>query len=320
MDAPCAWEGTNSCWQAAKDWFTWQGTKDFFNSAFFTSALGALAGAWAGALAAQKIAKRDKHSDELVAKIRDTNAALAIVFSMVNSFLGLKKQHVKEMVDSHKEETVKVKELELRRRTGFTQGNMPYRFEAKMRTLEPMSAPTEQLFQLLLTKLTITNRPLSFAMMLTATLDRFNGAIKTRNALIQQFKAEDYPRGAALLHLYFGLPYAGSHVNEEYPSVLYGIGSYLDDLIFFSKQLNDDLTAYGHELIKRYEKEVGKKDLRLSSTNFDTLEARGLIPDASKYESILSAFQKREPKSSWRKRVASRLLFWRRNDRLLTQI
>jgi len=152
MDTPFTCEQAQLCWQGVRDWFTWQSVKDFFNSAFFTSALGALAGAWAGAIAAQKITKRDKHTDELAAKIRDTNAALAIVFSMVNSFLGLKKQHVKELVERHREETEKIKTHDLRRRTGFTQGDMVYRFRADMRTLEPLSAPTEQLFQLLLTK------------------------------------------------------------------------------------------------------------------------------------------------------------------------
>jgi len=36
-----------------------------------------------------------------------------------------------------------------------------------------------------------------------------------------------------------------------------------------------------------------------------------LIPDPIEYQSILSAFQKREPEPNWRERLAARLFFWR---------
>src|ERR1700761_3778509 len=74
------------------------------NSNFFTAVAGALAGAFGGAWAAQRIAESSKLRDELVKEIRNTNAAASILYGIANAHLGLKKQFVKALYDNYRDE------------------------------------------------------------------------------------------------------------------------------------------------------------------------------------------------------------------------
>lgn len=271
----------------------WEAVKAFANSAFTTSLLGSLAGAFGGAYAAQRIAKRVKVREELLAEVRYVNTAIAIAFEIVNALLALKRQHVRSMIERHEEEYKRLLEYKAKRDAGFIQGNTQYHFQADFKTLEPLSAPIAQLLELILSKLSTTGRPLNLAMSLSAIAERFNGMVSRRNALIAELREGKMPHGAELHHMYFGLPFGGGHVSQEYPDALRGIASYLDDLIFFSNLLCRDLKEHGESLVERFRAEVGGVPPNISEVNFDTPEAKGLIPAESEYASILSAFQKR---------------------------
>jgi hypothetical protein len=62
---------------------------------FFTAIAGACADAFAGAYGAQRIVARGKEKEELLAEIRNTNAATVVALGICNTFLAIKKQHVK---------------------------------------------------------------------------------------------------------------------------------------------------------------------------------------------------------------------------------
>jgi hypothetical protein len=78
----------------------WQFSKDFLNSNFFTAIAGACAGAFAGAYGAQRIVARGKEKEELLAEIRNTNAATVVALGICNTFLAIKKQHVKRLKET----------------------------------------------------------------------------------------------------------------------------------------------------------------------------------------------------------------------------
>lgn len=274
--------------------FSWEAAKNFANSAFTTSLLGALAGAYAGAYAAQLIARTAKLKDDLRTEVRNVNAAIAISFSIVNVLLSLKKQHVRSLLERHATEQQRFHEYKMKREAGFIQGDAAYRFQADFRTIEPVTLPVEQLLEIVLTKLSTTGRPLNLVLSLSGTLERLNGMIERRNILISEFRENNFPAGATLVSMYFGLEYGGGHVNQEYPDSVRGIGSYLDDLIFFSHLLCKDLEEHGKLLIERFRSQVGRDAPEISEVDFETPEAKGFIPPASEYESLLGAFRKRE--------------------------
>lgn len=73
----------------------------FLNSAFMISLISAFigsgAGAWFGAYAAQKIASGAKIREELLADIKNCNAAISLAVLTCNLFLSQKSQHVSKM-------------------------------------------------------------------------------------------------------------------------------------------------------------------------------------------------------------------------------
>ena len=78
----------------------WQYARGLLNSNAFTAIAGSCAGAFAGAWAAQRIAARGKERDDFLAEIRNTSAATVVALSICNSFLSIKKQHVKRLKDT----------------------------------------------------------------------------------------------------------------------------------------------------------------------------------------------------------------------------
>src|SRR5690349_16473622 len=102
MSTPCTMHtAATAILNWIEPWIDWESLKAFANSAFTTSLVGALAGAFAGARAAQVIAERSKLRDEISKQIRDTNAAMVVSFTIANSVLALKKQHVAELKTSY---------------------------------------------------------------------------------------------------------------------------------------------------------------------------------------------------------------------------
>jgi hypothetical protein len=74
-----------------------QGAEGFFNSVFFTAIAGSLAGAFGGAYAAQRIAEKSRDKNEVLKEIRNTNAAIIVAFSICNTLISAKKQHVRAL-------------------------------------------------------------------------------------------------------------------------------------------------------------------------------------------------------------------------------
>ncbi|WP_339434386.1 hypothetical protein [Pseudomonas orientalis] len=71
----------------------WENIKGFANSSFTTS----LAGAFAGAIAAQRIAEKGKFRDELAKEFQATNAVISLAIGMAAQAMALKKQHVRAL-------------------------------------------------------------------------------------------------------------------------------------------------------------------------------------------------------------------------------
>src|SRR5215470_10303407 len=80
------------------------GTNEILTSKLIAAVIPSLAGAFAGAWAAKRIAENAKLRDELRKEIRNANAAVAMLYGLANSHLGLKRQHVKKLLDTFNEE------------------------------------------------------------------------------------------------------------------------------------------------------------------------------------------------------------------------
>jgi hypothetical protein len=235
----------------------WHLAKYFFDNQLLIAIFGAAAGAFFGANAAQRIAERGKIRDELLREIRNTNAAIMVSFSICNSLLGLKKQHVKSLKESFDtQKSAFLIHAEKRERGEQTD---VFEYQANLRTLSLPPLPVDILQNQIFEKLSLMGRSLALATTLRQSVHGLSASLDARNNWIELSKTLD-PEHEPLFVRYFGVPHRG-RVNEEYSAFIEAIYSQTDEGIHFSEMLCNDLVEYGNTIVKKFEKRFGKKDV-----------------------------------------------------------
>lgn len=280
-------------WSTLSDFVSWEAIKNFTNSVFITSLLGALAGAFAGAAAAQRIAERSKHREELLREMRNTNAAIALAFGVCNTLLALKKQHVKSLKESYDAQKATLLEFQRKRKEGEISQDLPFEFRADMQTLQPQALPMDTLRAVVFERLSIVGRPLNIVVTLTQTVESLAESLTKRNSLIEGYKVEFAKDTQPLVPLYFGLPFGGGHVNLDYPGTINAIYSQTDDGIFFGNLLCKDLREHGKQLSDVFKKKFKNDPPRISEVDFGPAAADDLMPDEKNYADWVKAFVKK---------------------------
>jgi hypothetical protein len=277
-------------------WFSWNAAKEFFNSAFTTSLVGALAGAYAGARAAQAIAERAKEQEQMLGHLSATNAAIMISFSICNSALALKKQHVQQFYDQFVAAKRDLLVFQAARAANQGQPEVEYRFVADLRSFPAPVVPMEMLRDLAFHKVATYGRPLATVSVLEQSIVGLAGAITKRDALVHDFKTGVFPDN--VIHkYYFGLPLPGGDTNQEYPDVVEAIHSYVDDVAFFSALLCADLVEHGNRIRDRLRKRSKKLAVKVSTPDFSAARNAGLLPPDDQYRDWMRAFAEQEPNS-----------------------
>lgn len=216
--------------------------KKFFNSNFVTSLVGALAGAGAGALAAQHIVERSKLRDELLREMRNTNAAIALAFSVTNTFLALKHQHVKALKENFDKQRAELEDFKQNLKAGKIAENQAFYFQADLQTLNPQAVPVDTLRTIVFERLSITGRALNLVAAIMQTVQSLEESLSKRNSLIQEYRGlEMTPE--KLAPLYFGFQYELGHLDLSYTMLIDAIYRETDDGIFFSQLLCKDLSG-----------------------------------------------------------------------------
>jgi hypothetical protein len=274
----------------------WPYASGFLNSNAFTAIAGSCAGAFAGAWAAQRIAARGKEKDEFLAEIRNTSAATIVALSICNSFLSIKKQHVKRLKDTFEKQKADYLDRVQKYRAGQLAPNdtaPPILFDLQTLVLPPFALPLEALRHQLFEKISLVNRrPLMLAVSLSETVDGLNTSITNRNRLIASYQ-EAGLSADDLLPLYFGLPQGHDHViNQTYPALIDAIYRQTDDGVFYSMLLCEDLYAHNVELAARFKKRFGRAAPdTMDKPDFTTPASEGLIPNEADYADWLTLFR-----------------------------
>jgi hypothetical protein len=238
----------------------------FLNSNFITSLVGAGAGAWAGAYAAQKIATRSKLHDDLLSKIRNTNAGVRLAGMICNASLTLKKQHIKplkEIFDSKKEELIAILAAQK-----LSQSPTVFEFVADFQNIPPLSIPNETfeaLQRIVFERIDASSLPTILVPTLLQAINHYNSSIAYRNRLIEEIRTAGPRNIRTLAHLYFGLPDDNGNTDNRYGSLIYAISSYTDDCLFFSKMIADELGAYGKSLQTEFNKTFRNEAAKVAS-------------------------------------------------------
>ena len=228
----------------------------FLNSTFSISFIGALAGATAGALGAQHVIEKTKGREELLKELRSTNAAIMVAFTACNTALGFKKQLVQPMVErflTSRTAFVKFREEGL---SGQRQGNAPFKFQADLIAFSPPIVSVETLKTQVFDRTSALGKPLMLVSLVENASVGLSTAIAKRDRLLSDFKSGQQDPETWPLQ-YFGEKLPSGHTFREYADLVDVIGSYTNDLIFFSAQLSEELVLHGRTLSASFKKRFG---------------------------------------------------------------
>lgn len=280
----------DNLFQTITNYINWENFASFANSSFSTSLMGAVAGAFAGTYAAQRIIERHKLREELLSEIRNTNAAISLAFTISNSALALKKQHLVELKKCYEKERALVLEHQRRHSIGKVAADAIHNFRADLMTLPNLFLPIDVLRTQVFERLSVIGRPLALATNIFQSALQTNEAIAKRNQLIDLYRStSDNER---FVELYFALPFESGHVNSEYRDSLTAICSNTDDVVFFTSELCTDLQLHGKELVERYKSSFRGKAPVVNEVNFDKAREIGLMPNPDDYRDWLTSFVK----------------------------
>ena len=266
--------------------FSWQNVAAFFNSNFTA----ALAGAFAGALAAQRIGDRAKQRAALLQEIRSTNAAIMVSFTICNAGLSLKKQLVKDIYETYTAKKSELEEFQKQWAAGQQPAGLPFVFQADFRTLQMPLVPIDVLRTQVYENISATGRPLAMVAALSGAVDSLADTIQKRNILIERFRGRGPADEAQLLAFYFGLPYGPGHVSTEFFDTVESLNNLTDDVIFFGELIGKDLMAHGNSILEQYRNVAKVKKEKISSVDFTEAHEQGLMPDAANYKDWLRGF------------------------------
>lgn len=253
-------------------------------STFMVSAVGALAGAAAGALGAQRVIERSKRKDDLLKEIRNTNAAIMVAFTIANTALGLKGQLVKPMQEKFKADLEAFERYLWERKVGLRQGNAPYALLADFKNFLPPAVPIDSLKKLVYEGTSSAGKPVGIVALVDTAAVGLSHSLGERRRVIADLQANAF-EGEELARRYFGHESSRGQTHREYADLVDVISGYTDDLIYFSAKLADALNIHGNAVRSVYVEKFGNDVPKISSLDFSKVKATGLFPPDSNYTS-----------------------------------
>lgn len=254
------------------------------NSSFLSAIVGALAGTFGSVY----IIERIKNRRSILEEIRNTNAAIMIVFGITNLYFGIKNQHVISMYEKYQKSREEV--LDKIKSAKGNQNIKEIRFHADLQALEPLPINLDSLEKLIFERISLNGRPLAAFSALFLSMNTLNAMLNKRNSLLNTYRTNP-PRNPEeskkLVDSYFGFIDEYGNGDGTFQSLTEGVYRHTDDCIFFSMLLIKDLVARGLELKKSY----GRNAPKVNSPKFDSDKTQKLIPKAEEYEDWANAFE-----------------------------
>lgn len=276
-----------AAWLAYRATDVWCFLSAALNSNFSIALVGSAAGALGGAVAAQRVIERNKRREIFLIELRNTNAAIMVSFSICNMMLSLKKQHALPLYEQFKHDQAALKAFNERIKSGQLKAGERFEYVSDFKTFSAPAMPVDTLKDLVFNKISAHGRPLSAVAMLEGAFIGLKEVLSKREILVERFKASITEKEAP--YYYFGLQMPSGHTNQEYPDLIEAIHSYINDVIFFSSLVCNDLTEHGNRLRSK-EKKFAKKAPKVNTANFSTACASELMPSTTDYSGWLNGF------------------------------
>lgn len=203
---------------------------------FLLTVSGALAGAW--------VTSRKERRKEAKAELRAIGAALALLFTVMNQYINLKRQHVKAVG----------------RRYGELQaahGMLPSSRQAvlqitfDLQSFSPFLVPVQHLEKVIFENLSPSARIFAGMCALSGEVFALKHSLEQRDSLIAEFKNNPNWSAQKKAELYLGLRDQHGHIDERFKTNVRAIVDQTDNCIWFAKFVAENLVIYGNDVLKK---------------------------------------------------------------------
>jgi hypothetical protein len=235
-----------------------------FNSNFWA----ALAGAFAGAVAASKFAARQEKRDDLVRMVNETNAAISISYSACEAYLAHKVRLIDPLATTYQNEVAAYTQQQSSEHVGSPHITLN-RIESNVGVVQ-CGALQELIF-----KIPSTTDIIRLVAVLAHTNSILNGDLTQRNDVIHAMRLTDEDDRSAL---YFGVAKKNGYADKTYPHLVNSLSELTNDCIFYSWLICELLHAEGLK-IRKYKKWLPAT----VPIDFQKSVLDGLIPNPGKY-------------------------------------
>lgn len=265
-----------SDWTFVWDWLAY--TRSFLNSSFVSSVIGALAGAFFGALAATRFADKKERERLKLHDLRKNNSSVVLATSIANHSLTFKKQVVRGIVDKFEADLARYKAFLEESKVGRV--SEKFEIEYDYRDITFFKHEADELRALLVSELSADPKITMAAVQLWQSLHSLEKSIDQRAIELQRLidlkgklSNDEYARR------YFGLPTDSGNIDQRYSDTIYTIRNVLDNAIFFSTYIAEKLSERGVDLCKT----LGRKADRPVTSSFSNLDDPSLLPNRNEF-------------------------------------
>ncbi len=243
---------------------------------FFVAAIGSLAGAWGGAYAADKIARKKEIYREENSEFKATLNALAMVNNIINTIAQLKMQHLDGLVSSYEQLDLKFQQLVATHKQGEVyEIYVPMDFQ----TLPKLVTPVVDLQRLVYERISLSGRQVMLMAQLVQCLHALDQAIDGRTIFIKSFKSKQWETDKEKIECFFGLPTQEGNIDADYKSLIEALKMHSDGCLAFSRLLHDALLRKA----KKLKKHLAADDVKIYSIDFLDVEKKITYPDMADY-------------------------------------
>jgi hypothetical protein len=209
---------------------------------FLTALPSALAGAGLGAWTAQRIAARNKKTDERLKEIRAANAAATIAYGITDDMLDMKHQIIKPVVDLFEIERERfMQEDALPKPPGAT----TIIFSASMPVFRFNWSPAKDLQDIVFDDVSAPMRPMWVLPALTRACSMLDILTADRNEMIKHFQDVQKAGKEIDPHAFYGVRFPKGGADKRFADTLQHISQFTDNAIIFSHLVGDDLRESG---------------------------------------------------------------------------
>ncbi|WP_157889107.1 hypothetical protein [Herminiimonas arsenitoxidans] len=246
-----------------------------------------MAGAYFGARAAKGIAEKAKIKDDLLKSLKQINSALVTAHGACNRFLTYKAQLTSQLMKDYKASKKNWREyLESKGQVALQP------VVANFVSLPGIAAPIEVLSNQIYGEIDLSPKGSMALITLCGVNSTLNGVIERRNILIEEFKKLGGFNTEKFFHTYFGTHDTKSSQDSKYSDLMHTIENEIDDGIFFSMLVSEELELSGKKALRELKENYGIKDINLIKFDMSAIRGLDLIPNDDLYKDWLKAFPK----------------------------